>query len=49
MNVALLRDGRKLLLVGDRATLANHDFYVALLEYIESIGAYHSVWEEETA
>ena len=49
MNVALTRARRKLIVVGDSATLANHDFYVALLEYFESIGAYHTVWEEEVA
>ena len=47
MNVALTRARRKLLVVGDSATLAGHDFYRQLLDYIESIGAYHSVWEED--
>jgi superfamily I DNA and/or RNA helicase len=47
MNVALTRARRKLIVVGDSATLANHEFYVALLEYFESIGAYHTVWEED--
>jgi superfamily I DNA and/or RNA helicase len=46
MNVALTRARRKLLLVGDSATLAAHPFYQRLFEYIEGIGAYHSVWEE---
>ena len=46
LYVALTRARRKLLVVGDSATLANHEFYVAMLEYFESIGAYHSVWEE---
>jgi len=46
MNVALTRARRKLILVGDSATLASHPFFGRLLEYCESIGAYKSVWEE---
>jgi superfamily I DNA and/or RNA helicase len=46
-NVALTRARRKLVVVGDSATLANHEFYKRLLEYVEGIGAYASVWEEE--
>jgi superfamily I DNA and/or RNA helicase len=47
MNVALTRARRKVLIVGDSATLGCHPFYQALLSYFESIGAYHSVWEED--
>lgn len=46
MNVALTRARRKLIVIGDSATLANHEFYAAMLEYFEQIGAYHTVWEE---
>jgi ATP-dependent RNA/DNA helicase IGHMBP2 len=46
MNVALTRARRKLLVVGDSATLASHPVYQALLGYFEEIGAYHTVWEE---
>jgi superfamily I DNA and/or RNA helicase len=46
MNVAMTRARRKLFIVGDSATLASHEFFSRLLEYFESIGAYHSVWEE---
>ncbi len=46
MNVALTRARRKLLVIGDSATLGGHEFYRALLEYIESIEGYHSAWEE---
>lgn len=49
MNVALTRARRKLLVVGDSATIGGHSFYAALLEYFESIGAYHTVWEEPSA
>lgn len=49
MNVALTRARRKLLVIGDSATLAALPFYVRLLEYFEAAGAYHTVWEEEDA
>lgn len=46
-NVALTRARRKLLVVGDSATLSVLPFYRRLFEYFESIGAYHTVWEED--
>jgi hypothetical protein len=46
MNVAMTRARRKLLMVGDSATLGGHPFYTRLLEYCEGIGAYRTVWEE---
>ena len=46
MNVALTRAKRKLIVVGDSATLSNEPFFVNLLDYFEQIGGYHSVWEE---
>ena len=46
MNVALTRAKRKLIVIGDSATITSHGFYQRLVEYFESIGAYHSVWEE---
>lgn len=45
-NVAMTRARRKLLVIGDSATLANHDFYGRMLAYFEQIGATSSVWEE---
>jgi hypothetical protein len=45
-NVALSRARRKLLVIGDSATLSAHPFYQRLFEYFEEIGAHHSVWEE---
>lgn len=47
MNVAMTRAKKKLLVVGDSATLANDKFYAAFIAYSEEISAYHSVWEFE--
>ena len=46
MNVALTRARRKLIIIGDSATIGGEPFYAALLEYIEGIDGYHTVWEE---
>jgi len=46
MNVALTRARRKLIVIGDSATIGAHPFYQRLLAYFESLNAYHSVWEE---
>ena len=45
MNVALTRAKRKLVVIGDSATIGNHPFYKSFLDYAESIGAYRSAWE----
>ena len=37
---------RKLLLVGDSATLAVHPFYQRLFDYLDAAGAHQTVWEE---
>ena len=44
-NVALTRARRKLIVIGDSATLASHQFYANMLEHFESLNAYRSVWE----
>ncbi len=45
MNVALTRAKKKMVVVGDSATLGEHPFYAAFLDYAEALGAYHSAWE----
>lgn len=45
MNVALTRAKKKLVVIGDSATIGNHPFYKDFLDYTESIGAYKSAWE----
>jgi superfamily I DNA and/or RNA helicase len=45
MNVALTRAKKKLVVIGDSATMGNHPFYKDFLDYTESIGAYKSAWE----
>lgn len=46
MNVALTRARRKLIVIGDSATITAHPFYARMIDYFDAIGAYHSVWEE---
>ena len=45
MNVALTRARKKLVVIGDSATLSYHPFYKDFLAYIEKIDAYKSAWE----
>jgi superfamily I DNA and/or RNA helicase len=45
MNVALTRAKKKLVVIGDSATIGSHPFYKEFLDYTESIGAYKSAWE----
>ena len=49
MNVAWTRARRKLLVVGDSATIGGHPFYARMLEHFERHGAYRTVWEEDGA
>ena len=48
MNVAMTRARRKLLVVGDSATLSAHPFYRRMIEYFDALGAYRTVWEEDS-
>ncbi|ALJ00499.1 AAA domain-containing protein [Rufibacter tibetensis] len=45
MNVAMTRAKKKMVIVGDSATLGQHTFYSQFLAYAESIGSYRSAWE----
>lgn len=45
MNVAMTRARKKLVIVGDSATLAQSAFYADFIEYAEKKDAYISAWE----
>jgi ATP-dependent RNA/DNA helicase IGHMBP2 len=45
MNVAMTRARKKLVIVGDSATLSKSAFYANFIEYAEKIGGYKSAWE----
>ena len=45
MNVAMTRARKKLVVVGDSATLAQHPFYAHFIDYAQQIGGYLSAWE----
>jgi superfamily I DNA and/or RNA helicase len=45
MNVALTRAKKKLVVIMDTATIGNHPFYKAFIEYCESYGYYKSAWD----
>lgn len=45
MNVAMTRAKKKLVVIGDSATIGQNDFYKGFLDYVTSVGGYHSVWE----
>lgn len=44
-NVALTRAKKRLIILGDGATLANDAFFARLWEYADRLGAIRSVWE----
>jgi ATP-dependent RNA/DNA helicase IGHMBP2 len=46
MTVAMTRARRKLLIIGNSATLSHHPFYRTLLAHCEAVGAYRSAWDE---
>ncbi|MDP2385208.1 MAG: AAA domain-containing protein [Bacteroidota bacterium] len=44
-NVALTRAKKKLVMIGDSATLANNNFYKKLIDFCEAKNCYTSAWE----
>jgi superfamily I DNA and/or RNA helicase len=45
MNVAMTRARKKLVVVGDSATLSKYPFYADFIQYAEKNNAYQSAWE----
>lgn len=45
MNVALTRAKKKLVVIGDSATIAQSDFYDGFIKYAEDLAMYKSAWE----
>ena len=45
MNVAITRARKKLVVIGDSATIGSSNFYQSFLEYCEKNGMYRSAWE----
>lgn len=45
MNVAITRARKKLVIVGDSATVGNDSFYSQFIDYVQSIDSYKSAWE----
>jgi superfamily I DNA and/or RNA helicase len=44
-NVAMTRARKKLIMIGDSATLGSHPFYLELLDYVQQQGFYRSSFE----
>ena len=47
MNVAITRARKKLVVVGDSATVARHPFYEAFVRHAQDVGAWVSAWGRE--
>ncbi len=45
LNVAMTRARKKLIIIGDMTTLANHTLFNDLAEHVEATGNYQSAWE----
>jgi ATP-dependent RNA/DNA helicase IGHMBP2 len=45
MNVAITRAKKKLVVIGDSATIGSSPFYQSFLEYSENFGMYRTAWE----
>jgi ATP-dependent RNA/DNA helicase IGHMBP2 len=44
-NVAMTRARKKLIMIGDSATLSSHPFYLEVLDYVQTQGFYKSAFE----
>ena len=44
-NVAMTRARKKLIMIGDSATLASHEFYTSLIDYVQEKGFYRSAFD----
>ena len=44
-NVAITRARKRLVIIGDSATLSHSKFYGELLQYIQNLNSYQSAWE----
>jgi ATP-dependent RNA/DNA helicase IGHMBP2 len=47
MNVAVTRARRKLVVVGDSATVSRHPFYEGFVRHAQDVGGWVSAWERE--
>ena len=45
MNVAMTRARKKLVVIGDSATISGHRFYADFIAYAQAHNAYVSAWE----
>ncbi len=45
INVALTRARKKLIVIGDSATIARHPFHEGFVRYAEAVGAWRSAWD----
>jgi ATP-dependent RNA/DNA helicase IGHMBP2 len=45
INVAITRARKKLIVIGDSATVARHPFFAGLWKYAEELGAWRSAWD----
>ena len=45
MNVAMTRAKLRLVVLGDSATIGNHEFYKKFLEHVELHDSYESAWD----
>ena len=45
MNVAMTRAKKKLVVIGDSATIGGDKFYGAFIDYVEQVEGYRSAWE----